>query len=169
MLGLEKGAVKIVGHSPSWARLFAVEKQILESIIGEFVLQIEHIGSTAVKNLDAKPIIDIAVAVEKISDAQKCVAPLKNAGYTYKGENGIAGRHYLSKGEQRRTHHLHIVEQSSGLWREHLKFRDSLRAGKEIARKYAKLKRDLATRFPFDRESYTNGKAAFIQQVLQDF
>ena len=81
MIGLKRGTVKIVPYSEVWKKLFETEKDLLLSAIGSYVLEIEHVGSTSVKNLEAKPIIDIAVAVGNISNVEKCVSPLENLGY----------------------------------------------------------------------------------------
>jgi len=167
MIGLERGTVKVVAYSDDWKRLFEAEKDLLLSAVGVYVLEIEHVGSTSVENLEAKPIIDIAAALENISDIEKCVAPLENLGYVYRGENDIAGRHYFRKGEPS-TVHLHVVERNSKFWTSHLQFRDYLRQNPETSREYGKLKLRLAAEFPLDRESYTNGKAAFIERVLRN-
>jgi GrpB-like predicted nucleotidyltransferase (UPF0157 family) len=119
MLGLKRGTVRLVPHNERWHDLFAEEEDRLRVAISEYALAIEHVGSTAICGLSAKPIIDIAVAVRKIADAGKCVIPLEGIGYEYRGEQSIPGRHFFGKGEPR-THHLHMVEMSSDFWRSHL-------------------------------------------------
>lgn len=114
----------------------------------------------------AKPIIDIAVAVRQIADAESCVIPLESIGYEYRGEQGIPGRHFFAKGEPR-THHLHLVEADSVFWRSHLLFRDYLRQHADVAAEYETLKRRLAIEYKDNREAYTEGKAAFIENVLR--
>ncbi len=166
MIGLPKGTVKLVAHSAGWRELFEAEKTLLRSVIGKLALEVEHIGSTSVCGLEAKPIIDMAVAVREILEAAECVAPLEGVGYVYRGENGIPGRHYFRKGDPT-LYHLHMVELSSEFWRAHLLFRDYLRGHQEVAAEYGKLKRELAMRYPFNREAYTEGKAAFIEGVLK--
>ncbi len=126
MLGLPKGTVKLEAHSERWQQCFVEEAARIRAAIGEVVASIEHIGSTSVRGIAAKPIIDIAVGVQKIADGKSCVRPLENIGYEYRGEHGIAGRFYFVKGEPR-THHLHLVEIGSDFWRSHLLFRDYLR------------------------------------------
>lgn len=166
MLGLRKGTVRLVPHAEVWHQLFAQEEARLRDALGGLAVSVEHVGSTAVCGLSAKPIIDIAVAVREIADAERCVAPLAGIGYEYRGENGIPGRHYFAKGEPR-THHLHMVELSSEFWRAHLLFRDYLRRHPEAAREYDALKRRLAIEHAHDRGAYTEGKAAFIEGVLE--
>jgi len=166
MIGLEKGTVKLMPHKELWHQLFAEEAARLRDAIGEHVVAIEHVGSTAICGLSAKPIIDIAAAVPEAANAERCVRPLKNIGYQYRGENGIARRYYFVKGEPR-THHLHMVESGSDLWKSHLLFRDYVRKHPEVAEEYERLKRDLAIKYERDREAYTEGKSRFIEEVLK--
>ncbi|HEX8636524.1 MAG TPA: GrpB family protein, partial [Pyrinomonadaceae bacterium] len=123
MLGLPKGIVKLEPHTEQWRQFFADEAARIRAATGEIGAVIEHVGSTSISGIAAKPIIDIAVGVKKLEDGERCVAPLKNIGYKYRGEHGIAGRFYFVKGEPR-THHLHLVEKDSDFWRSHLLFRD---------------------------------------------
>src|SRR5215213_1249790 len=120
MLGLEKGFVKLLPHDEQWHELFADEKARIQAAIGEFLLAIEHVGSTSVCGIAAKPILDIAIAITDKADGEKCVAPLENLGYVYRGENGIAGRFYFVKGAPQRTHHLHMLLADSTELRNHL-------------------------------------------------
>jgi GrpB-like predicted nucleotidyltransferase (UPF0157 family) len=166
MLGVEPGTVAIAGYADEWAVLFEQEKQRLQKAIGAHALAIEHVGSTSVPGLAAKPIIDIAVAVASLDKVNDCVAPLAELGYNYKGEYGLAGRHYFNKGNPR-THHLHMVLPTSSHWRNHLLFRNYLRRHPETVAEYAQLKRRLAAQFQFDTERYTDSKAPFISGVLE--
>ena len=133
--------------------------------IGEQLLDLQHIGSTAIPGTDAKPIIDIAAAVRTFEESRCCVEPLEGIDYIYKGEHGIPRRHYFVKGSPR-THHLHMVEIQSEDWRVPLVFRDFLRRNPDAAEEYTLLKRTLAKRFPRNRVAYTDGKAAFVRDVL---
>jgi len=155
-----------MSHSELWHQLFAEEEAQLRNAIGAQVVAIEHVGSTALCGLSAKPIIDIAVAVRQIADAEKCVTQLEDIGYKSRGELGIPGRQYFTKGDPR-THHLHMVELGSDLWRSHLLFRDYLRQHPEVAKEYENLKMELARKYTENREAYTEGKAAFIEDVLK--
>jgi len=153
-------------HNEEWHRLFEDEKSLILNSIGEHVLAVEHVGSTAIFGISAKPILDIAVAIERFEVGEKCVAPLEALGYEYKGEKGVPGRHYFGKGVPR-THHLHMVAIGGDFWASHLAFRDHLNAHPALSREYDELKRDLARRFPTNREAYTEGKAAFVERVLR--
>ena len=153
-------------HSELWHQLFVVEEARLRDAAGAHLVAIEHVGSTSICGLSAKPIIDIAGAVQEIADVEKCTVPIEAIGYQYRGENGLPGRHYFVRGEPR-THHLHVVELRSDFWRSHLLFRDYLRQHSEVAEAYDKLKRQLAQQYKENREAYTEGKAAFIENVLR--
>jgi GrpB-like predicted nucleotidyltransferase (UPF0157 family) len=166
MLGLQKGTVKLAPHTELWHQLFAEEEARLREAVGEHVVAIEHVGSTSICGLSAKPIIDVAAGVREAADAERCVRPLESIGYEYRGESGIAGRYYFVKGEPR-THHLHMAELGGGLWRGHLLFRDYLRGHREVAEEYERLKRELAIKYGRDRGAYTEGKSIFIEEVLK--
>ncbi|MBA4124973.1 MAG: GrpB family protein [Acidobacteria bacterium] len=166
MLDLPKRTVKLEPHSEQWLQLFTDEAARIRETIGEVSASIEHIGSTSIRGIAAKPIVDIAVGVEKLEDGERCLRPLENIGYEYRGEHGIAGRFYFVKGEPR-THHLHLVEIDSDFWRSHLLFRDYLSENQAVAEEYENLKKELAKRHAENREAYTNGKAAFIENVLK--
>ena len=168
MLGLEKGVVKLLPHDEHWHRLFAEEEARIFEAIGDFVLAIEHIGSTSICGIAAKPVLDIAVSINDRTSGEKCVAPLEELGYTYRGENGIAGRFYFVKGApQARTHHLHMLLADSAELKNHLAFRDHLRQNPEEAARYDRLKKHLAERFPRDRDAYLDGKTEFIERILK--
>ncbi len=165
-LGLENGLVRLVPYTQAWPARFSQEKVRLAAALGSLALDIQHIGSTAVPGMIAKPIIDIGVAVENFEQASSCIAPVEQLGYHYRGENGIPRRHYFVWGDPV-AFHLHVLEQSSLDWRNHLAFRDALRANADLAREYVRVKSTLAQQFPTDREAYTDGKGVFIQRVLE--
>lgn len=164
-LGLENATVRLTPYQPDWERAFLEERARLYETLGDAVLDVQHIGSTAVPGLSAKPVLDIGVAVRDFDEAFALVHPLEALGYTYRGEYGVARRHYFVKGTPT-THHLHGLEHASLEWRNHLRFRDHLRAYPEAAAAYEALKLQLAGRFPEDREAYTNGKHTFVRAIL---
>lgn len=166
MLGLSSGQLQLIPYEPTWPRLFLAEKERIFASLGNVVLDIQHIGSTSIPGMPAKPILDIGVAVTNFEEAVRCVPLMEQLGYVYKGENGIPRRHYFVKGDPR-THHLHMLEIASAEWKHHLLFRDYLCRNAEVAQAYAELKQTLATQFAADREAYQNGKESFIQTVLQ--
>jgi len=166
VLGLEKGVVRLVTYSQEWAKLFDEEKQLLTALIGEYVIDIQHIGSTSIPGMIAKPILDIGIAIADFEEGKRCIEPIESLGYEYKGENGIPRRHYFVKGDPT-THHLHIVEIDSEEWKKNITFRDALRKNENLAKEYAELKLNLAEKFKYDRVAYTDGKTDFVNYVLK--
>jgi GrpB-like predicted nucleotidyltransferase (UPF0157 family) len=156
--------VELFDYDPRWPDVFETERARLEAAIGPHVVAIEHIGSTSVPRLAAKPVVDIGVAVEEFFAARVCILPIKRLGYRYKGQHGIPRRHFFYKGE--RTHHLHMLETSSGEWHDLLDFRDWLRADAETARAYEALKRALAERHRDQVEDYAHAKTDFVREAL---
>ena len=145
--------------------MYEAEKALLLPAIGDHAVAIEHIGSTAVPGLAAKPIIDIMVGLGRLEDAPITVEPLRLLGYEYvpEFEAELPDRRYFRKGPiSSRTHHLHMVAHGGPFWERQLLFRDYLCAHPETARAYARLKRDLAAMFGDDREGYTYAKTSFI-------
>lgn len=152
-------------YDERWALLFAKEAEKLERILGEELLAIHHFGSTSVPGLAAKTIIDILGVVKDIARVDGYDGELQKIGYHGKGENGIAGRRYFQKGGDERTHHLHIYEVGNPEIERHLVFRDYLRAHPEVAKEYGDLKISLSKQFPYDIDSYIDGKEAFASDI----
>jgi GrpB-like predicted nucleotidyltransferase (UPF0157 family) len=166
IIGLERDVVRLVPYNPEWPRFFEEEKVRLQAAVGAYVLDIQHIGSTAIPGGVAKPIVDIGIAVESFEGAFVCVEPMERLGYEYRGENGIPRRHYFVKRIPDTTHHVHIFELSNPAWEDHVLFRDYMRQHPEAVEEYTGLKLALAERFPRDRGAYTDGKAALIERIL---
>jgi Uncharacterized conserved protein len=157
-------------YDPNWPRLFAEERERLDAALQGYINGIEHIGSTAVPGLAAKPVIDILVAAHSLAEAPYFIPPLQDMGYIYieELEKQIPERRYLQKvGDGGHTHHLHIAEVTSSFYCEHLHFRDVLRTHPELAAEYADLKYRLAEQFRNDRPAYTEAKNDFIQKALR--
>ena len=166
MISLKRGIVELVPYTAEWRRLFEEEKARLQAAIGQYVLDVQHVGSTAIPGLIAKPIIDIGIAVRDFEEARVCIGPIGQLGYEYRGEQRIPRRHYFVKGDPR-THHIHMNEIGSRDWEDQVLFRDYLIRHPELAEEYAGLKKELARQYPTDREAYLDGKAAFIERVLK--
>ncbi len=161
--------VIIIDYDPAWPALYEGEKQALLDLLGDAIIAIEHVGSTAVPGLGAKPIIDIMAGVHCIDDAMAFIEPLKRLDYEYhpEFEAVIPERRFFIKvgpGDQR-THHLHIVEPTTEFWELHILFRDYLRAHPDVAKEYEALKRQLAAQFAFNRPAYQDAKTDFIKAV----
>ena len=165
-LGLPRGTVRVVPADPRWPELFRAEADRLAAAVacaGLAPLALEHVGSTSVPGLTAKPILDLMAGLPADADWRPYLEVCVAAGYEPRGPQGVPGRELLVLGPERaRTHHLDLVEAGGTLWRERLLFRDWLRANPPLAAAYATLKRDLAARHAVDRGAYTAGKAAFI-------
>lgn len=163
---MDKEPVVIVDYNPQWPTQFEQEKALLEQTVGDKFIVIEHIGSTSVLGLGAKPIIDIMAAVKQLVDAEFCVKLLGKIGYTYVPEFNvyIPERRFFYKGKPR-SHNLHVVEPKSEFWKRHLVFRDALRSHPEIRESYYHLKVKLAQQYRFDRDAYTDAKTEFIRAV----
>ena len=147
--------------------MFEVERQALERILKPRVVgPIEHVGSTAVPGLAAKPVIDIMVAVATLAASRPAISAAAEAEYIYWPYRADV-MHWLCKpSTARRTHHLHLIPYGSDLWQARLGFRDALRADSDLAREFAKLKYQLADKHRHDREAYTASKTEFVQRVL---
>lgn len=166
-LGLENDRVNLVAHQTVWHELFLEEQIGLCEALVDAAPEVQHIGSTAVPGLSAKPILDIGVAVGDFNEAFGLIKPLEALGYDYRGDKGVASRHLFVKGPpSRRTHHLHVTKQKDDEWRKLLFFRDYLRVHPEKVTAYEALKSQLTERFSKNREAYTGGKHAFIQNIL---
>ena len=135
---------------------------------GALVVAVEHVGSTSVPGLGAKPIIDIMAAVERLDDARALIDPLAAISFEFVPKNDVPGRLFFRRGLRGAgTHHLHVVELGSREWRRHLLFRDHLRAHPERAAEYERLKREVAARHGHDRRAYTDAKTPFIESVVE--
>ncbi|WP_448552844.1 GrpB family protein [Thalassotalea montiporae] len=160
--------IEIVDYDARWPQLFSVEKQHIERIVSHWLCgTIEHVGSTSIVGLTAKPVIDIMVGVKSLNHAQDAIQVLVDSGYCYYPYKPEVMHWFCKPSPEIRTHHLHLVPYQSPLWHERTLFRDYLRAHQSVAIEYAKLKRQLAIQYPEDRERYTQGKWQFIEQVLR--
>ena len=163
--------VIIVEYSSQWPLLFEAEAEILRSAFGPEAIAVEHVGSTAVPGLCAKPVIDILLGANALAPIEQRIVALEARGYRYvpEFEKQLPERRFFVKPKQGATRfHLHAVERGSGFWRDHLRFRDALRDQPDLREQYLDLKRKLAASFRMDRAAYTDAKASFIQGVLNE-
>ena len=163
-------AISVVGYDPSWPAQFHAEAAALTEVLGPWLAgPVEHIGSTSVPGLDAKPILDMMAGVRDLTSASDAIPLLGGRGYTHYRHRPAALAFYKQRpGHPRQdSHHLHLTEPGSSLWRERLAFRDALRADPELAREYQELKDQLAADSP-DLAVYTAGKRAFVVRVLKE-
>jgi GrpB-like predicted nucleotidyltransferase (UPF0157 family) len=170
IMAMDRPAViEVVDYDPAWAERFATERDVLLPTLRVWLAgEIEHVGSTAVAGLCAKPVIDILVPVHDLAASRPAIDPLERRhGYLYSPYRSDE-MHWLCKPTpELRTHHVHMIPVTSRLYRERLAFRDALRADSALCRRYGDLKRQLARQHGHDREAYTEAKAPFIANVLR--
>ena len=165
-----KRHIIVTEYNTAWPALFETETEKIQTILGETLVAVHHIGSTSVKGMKAKPTIDIMPVAHEIGTADPHKREFEAIGYEYLGEYGIPGRRYLRKvwGEDD-LYHIHIFEESN---REdivrHLAVRDYLRTHTAAANAYGELKAALAGAFPYDNDGYCDGKDAFVKRLEQD-
>jgi len=161
--------VALHNHDSRWPALFAAERDRLFAVLPGSFIAIEHIGSTAVPGLIAKPIIDLLAGVESMAAAEAVAEPLCRSGYTTSAEFNATltdRKWFMRWAAGHRTHHLHVVVHRGSVWQERLRFRDALRSDRQLAQDYAELKSQLARSHRDDREAYTDAKAEFVRHVV---
>ncbi len=166
MLGLSKGEFYLAPYNKKWISIFNEEKERLNSLIGDYIVTVEHVGSTSLPIM-AKPVIDIAIGMDNLAKVDSCVKALcNNPAYVYFGENGVPGRHLISKyNGEKGTHHLHFQLINSSNWQNQILFRDFLLDHPKHLKEYEELKKNLAKKSK-TRLEYTNSKDAFIKQII---
>ncbi len=168
MIGLERHTVRLVEYQPEWAKRAEAACRAVRRTAGDLLVDVQHVGSTAVPGLPAKPVLDPAAALPSLEVVPELVERLTGIGYIYRGDAGDSGGHLFVRDSAPdvRTIHLHVVLLNGDQWRNYLRFRDALRRDDRLRGQYAELKRELKARFPADRKSYTEGKHDFIRGVL---
>jgi GrpB-like predicted nucleotidyltransferase (UPF0157 family)/RimJ/RimL family protein N-acetyltransferase len=170
---IKKDHVEIIPYQKDWSLLAAEEINKLRAILPtQMILDIQHVGSTSIPGMSAKPIIDIQIAVQSLEDMKSiAITPLQKIGYEYWHENPDPERMFFVKGMppygEKRTHHVHIFKLNSKLWQEKILFRNYLMSHPELVKEYQLLKIKLAEQYAFDREEYTKAKEDFINEVLK--
>ena len=157
----------IEDYNPLWPRLFETVRSRVASCLDGLTAAIEHVGSTAVPGLPAKPIIDIDVLLRSATDLPLVIARLASAGYEHRGDLGVAGREAFRTPPGDIPHHLYVCPPLSHEFRRHVIFRDYLRNHPEQAQHYGQLKRELAARLSGDREAYNQAKWPFVEEILR--
>lgn len=173
-IGLKRGTVQLAPHNPGWAELFEKERTLIQNVFGDTIIAIEHVGSTSIPGIPAKPIIDINIGVTSLEVAREMRDRFEMIGYEYRpfkpGVNieGLVDQELYVRGpESLRTHYVHVAEYGSDFWNRSLLFRDYLRKHPDWAQKYGDLKVSLADIYPNARKEYSNGKEELILQILE--
>ncbi len=159
--------VTVVPYDPQWPQLFSQIGGTFRQVLAETAQRIDHIGSTAVPGLDAKPIIDIQISVAALEPLDAYRSPLESLGYVHRADNRERTKRYFREAPGQRRTHIHV--RRAGSWGEQfaLLFRDYLRVNMEDAQRYASLKRRLAEQYGQDRLSYAEAKAPFIWEIMK--
>lgn len=159
--------IVVVTHDPDWSRRFEAEARVVGAALGPAAVAVDHIGSTAIPDICAKPIIDMLVEATSVEALDYRTGSMEAVGYEAMGEFGIPGRRYFRKDNEAgvREYHVHAFTAGSDGAARHLAFRDYLRAHQDVAREYARLKMALAKQHPADREGYAKGKDPFIKAI----
>lgn len=169
MLGQHKRDITVVPYQSGWKDRFKQEADLLCGALGEKALQIEHIGSTSIPGIDAKPIIDIMIAVESLTQAPELVPVLESLGYEHRAHDTIPERLFFVKesAPEHRTHHLNLAQKDSGFWKNQIAFRDYLRTHPQVAAEYVDLKKRLAEDYARTKQLDPEGKTEFVSRVLE--
>ncbi len=162
--------VVVVPYDEQWKLNFLQIKAELSNALGQLAIGIEHVGSTSVQGLSAKPIIDIDVIIKDNTALENVVSALGEIGYRHEGNLGIVGREafkYDGK-EHLRKHHLYVCPKDSPELKRHIAFRDYLRTHPEAVREYSRIKEEAAKKHPYDIEQYIEYKAPFIEGIYAE-
>jgi len=170
MIGLKRGIVQLEIHDKNWGLIAQETIKILQTIFKETAIDIQHIGSTAIENIHAKPIIDIAIGVKQLDDVKSLIPTLEQIGMLYRGQD-VSNQLLFVMGDltqDMRTHHIHIVIHNELDWNNYINFRDYLNSNHIRSKDYDNLKLDLANKYPTDRNAYTSSKTILINKLLEE-
>jgi GrpB-like predicted nucleotidyltransferase (UPF0157 family) len=159
--------LKVVEYNPCWIRTFEELREFVLPVLSDIIITIEHVGSTSVPGLAAKPIIDMDVVVSTQEEVHTAIQRLANLGYVHEGDLGAKGREAFIPPVDVVWHHLYVCTVNNEEYKRHILFRDYLRSHLEDSKRYGDLKLKLAEKFSNDRAAYTNGKSALVTEILQ--
>jgi GrpB-like predicted nucleotidyltransferase (UPF0157 family) len=159
--------VIIQDYGPAWPQVFETLRSRIAAVLDELATAIEHVGSTSVPGLAAKPVIDIDVLLRSASDLPLAIARLASLGYEHRGDLGVTGREAFRTPPNEFPHHLYVCPPGNPEYARHIAFRNYLRTHPEEANAYARLKRNLADKFGVDRIAYNEAKSEFVAEILR--
>lgn len=170
MIGLKRGNVLLESHDENWKLIALDTIDTLRTICKDTAIDIQHIGSTAIEQIHAKPIIDIVVGVKQLEDVQSLLPSLEQINVIFRGQDVLNQFLFVlnDSTQDMRTHHIHIVIHNGLDWNNYINFRDYLNSNHIKAQEYDQLKLDLADKYPTDRSSYTSSKTSLICQLLEE-
>ena len=167
-MALKRGIVELNDFNEMWNEEYKKEEKLLKEVLGDRIIEIHHVGSTAIKGLKAKPIIDILIAIESLNNIEGIENILKDYDYSNRGHQGVEDRYFFAKGpEDSRTHYIHFVEKNSNTYYNLVYFKKYLLDHIEYIKEYCDLKQDLALKYPEERSKYTAGKNEFITDIIK--
>ncbi len=167
MIGLPDGMVRVVPYNPGWPLVYKAEERLLRTLIGVYIKELHHIGSTSIAGLSGKPIIDIMAVVADYDEGQMCIPILEHSGYQYRGNMELPGCLLFVKGANGfNTHCLHILVQGSQIYYDYLIFRDYLRSHRDAAAAYSGLKQRLGLQYVNDNQAYQLHKVDYILKII---
>ncbi|TVX93803.1 GrpB family protein [Paenibacillus agilis] len=172
-------SVILVDYNEEWPKAFGIIESILSKKLNDLALRIEHVGSTSVRGLAAKPIIDVDVVIESMEYLPKVIKKLEELGYVHEGDLGIKNREafarkdscvpYSNEGMVKHAHHLYVCNRESEELKRHIMFRDILRKYPLVVAEYTNLKLQLSNTFRNNRQAYTEGKTEFITRTMNEY
>lgn len=160
--------VSVVSYNPEWAEQFTTLKNFIWPVISDFAISIEHVGSTAVVGLAAKPVIDIDIIIPDMNFMNRAIQKFETLGYEHRGNLGIEGRHAFRAQQPQVKHNLYVCPQDSIALKNHLCLRDTLRSNSTLRDEYSAIKQKLALEFPDFIDQYVEGKTDFILKILAE-
>lgn len=166
-IGLLRGTVVVERHNPEWDIIAKDTIEKLKSVLQDVAIDIEHVGSTSIKDIVAKPIIDIVIGVNYFEDILKMNNVLEEHGFIFRGQDHPDQYLYICGKDDFITHHIHVTRYDSETWNNYIDLRDYLNAHPDEAKKYSLLKEELAKKFANDRKTYTSSKGDFIDNLLK--
>ena len=161
----DKRRLGVVSYNPNWKDMYKEESEKIKNVLSDIIIDIHHIGSTAIPGIKAKPVIDIHVEVKDIEGVAQYNRKMKEFEYEAMGEYGIPKRRFFRRGGNKRTHHIHIFQVGNEEIERHINFKEYLISHPDKGQEYSKLKEKLANKYTYNVENYTNGKSDFIKEI----
>ena len=166
-MALKRGIVELNDYNPNWKKEYLKEEKLLKKVLKDYIIHIEHVGSTSIEGLKAKPVIDIIIVIKSLKEIPEIENILKDYDYSNRGPQGVDDRMFFAKGpEDGRTHYIHFTEPKSNTYYDLVYFKRYLLEHPEYIKKYCELKQELASKYAEERSKYTAGKNEFIKDVI---
>ena len=167
-MALKRGIVKLEDYNPKWKKEYLKEEKLLKKVLKDYIIQIEHVGSTSIEGLKAKPVIDILIVIKSLNQIKEIENILKKYDYSNRGAQGVDDRIFFAKGlEDSRTHYIHFTEPKSETYYSLIYFKKYLIEHPKYIEEYCNLKQELASLYPNERSKYTASKNNFIKKIIK--